>query len=51
MRFWLIDIPALIVTAWSRVTVVFICLASLATYAVLTALLVLWFGFGIRWGW
>lgn len=51
MRFWLIDIPALIVTVWYRVTVVFICAAALVTYVVLMAALVLWWGFGIRWGW
>jgi hypothetical protein len=47
----LVDIPAGIVSVWYRMYVVFIALASILTVGVVVIVLVLWFGFGIRWGW
>ncbi len=45
--YWLIDVPAHIVNVW---TLVWAVLGNLLFMAVLLMLL-LWFGFGIRWGW
>lgn len=49
-RYWLLDVPAFIVTIWYRVYLVVIALASLMSVAAVMALLVLWL-FGIRWDW
>ena len=54
-RYWLIDLPARITEvgfAWYRLyfLVVLWAVALIAPVMALTTL-VLWFGFGIRWGW
>jgi hypothetical protein len=47
----LIDVPAAIVTVWQRVYTVILAIVSLALWSVTLMALILWFGFGIRWGW
>lgn len=55
MRYWLIDLPAQITEAigvWYRLYwIVVACLCALVGPAMVLSVLVLWFGFGIRWGW
>lgn len=47
----LVEIPDIIVTIWLRVYTVILAVGSLVLWAMLVIVLVLWFGFGIRWGW
>lgn len=50
LRFWLIDVPAGIVTIWYRMYVVILAIASIISVGCVTAMLLL-AAFGIRWGW
>jgi hypothetical protein len=54
-RRYLIEIPARITevaSVWYRLYwIVVMCLAALIGPALVIAVLVLYFGFGIRWGW
>lgn len=54
-RYWLIDAPAKITevaSVWYRLYfMVLLWIAALTVPALLLTTLVLWFGFGIRWGW
>lgn len=54
-RYWLIDLPARITSiafvVYRWYFTVFVVVCSLIIFGSLTASLVLWFGFGIRWGW
>jgi hypothetical protein len=45
--FWLVDVPAFIVTAWTWIWAI---AGNLLFIAVLVSVF-LYFGFGIRWGW
>jgi hypothetical protein len=54
-RYWLVELPARITEVgltWYRLYM-FLLYALIAVIAPVTviAMLVLWFGFGIRWGW
>ena len=55
LRYWLVELPARITEAgfvWYRAYVLFLCLIAALTLPVMVlTMLVLWFGFGIRWGW
>lgn len=55
LRYWLIDVPAQITEAvgvWYRLYwLIVACLCALVAPAMVLSVLVLWFGFGIRWGW
>jgi hypothetical protein len=51
MRFWLVDLPALIVDVWAVLYRWVLILGSLALWGVMATALVLWLVFGIRWGW
>jgi hypothetical protein len=54
-RHWLIDVPARItdvLLVWYRLyMVVVLSIAAILLPVSVMAMLVLWFGFGIRWGW
>lgn len=54
-RFWLIDLPARLTeigAAWFRLySLVILWIVAISTPTVTVAVLVLWYGFGIRWGW
>lgn len=54
-RYWLIDLPATITEAgfvWYRLYwLVVVCLCALVGPVMALSVVVLWFGFGIRWGW
>lgn len=54
-RYWLLELPARIAevaAVWYRVyfTIV-ICVAAIILPLMTLVILILWFGFGIRWGW
>jgi hypothetical protein len=55
VRYWLIELPSRITEVacvWYRLYFVFLLLlAALTVPALLLAMVVLWFGFGVRWGW
>lgn len=51
MRFWLIELPALIVDVLWRLYLSFLTLATLSLWLMVMVVLVLYWGFGIRWGW
>ena len=55
MRYWLVELPATITEVglvWFRLYfLVLIVIAALTVPVVSLTMLVLWFGFGIRWGW
>lgn len=55
MRFWLIDLPARLADIgwrWYRLyLIIALLLAGPGLLLMGTMVLVLWFGFGIRWGW
>lgn len=52
---WLVDIPARITEVgftWYRLYLLIVCaVAALTLPAMVLTMLVLWFVFGIRWGW
>lgn len=49
--YWLIEIPATIVTVWWVLYRLFLIVFGLfCFFGILTALVLYW-GFGIRWGW
>jgi hypothetical protein len=54
-RYWLIDLPARATEAgyvWYRLYyLVILWLAALTAPALALTTAILWFGFGIRWGW
>ena len=54
-RHWLIDVPARItdvVLVWYRLYITLVlATAALILPVTVVTMLVLWFGFGIRWGW
>lgn len=54
-RYWLIDVPAHITEVglvWYRLYwLVVLSIAALVLPVTVVTILVLWFGFGIRWGW
>lgn len=54
-RYWLIDLPSTITEvgmAWFRLYFFLVTLvAAITGPALVLAMLILWFGFGIRWGW
>jgi hypothetical protein len=54
-RYWLIDLPARATEVgyvWYRVYfLALLWLAALTVPGMVLTILVLWFGFGIRWGW
>lgn len=50
-RTWVIDWPARLTTfAWLAAAAWFAVLSAVTVW-LLVVMLVLWFGFGIRWGW
>lgn len=49
-RFWLVDIPAAIVTLWWTAYRSLLLLVTMATVTALTVMLLL-AALGIRWGW
>lgn len=55
VRYWLIDLPAQITevaSVWFRLYFLAILwVAALSLPVTVLSTLVLWFGFGIRWGW
>ena len=55
LRYWLVDVPARITEAgyvWYRLYFLFLLwIAALTVPLTVLTMLVLWFGFGIRWGW
>ena len=55
VRFWLLDVPLAIWRAmlwWHRVYFTFLIVVSSTVLPLMVLItLVLWFGFGIRWGW
>ena len=50
-RYWLIDVPATVTDIWWRFWLIVVTLLTMACFVSVTLNLVLWFGFGIRWGW
>lgn len=51
VSFWVIDLPAAIVTIWYRMYVVILAVGSIVTVGTLLTVLGLWLLFGVRWGW
>lgn len=51
MRFWLLDLPALLVTWWFRIYYLIIAAATMVVMTVLFIELGSWWLLGIRWGW
>ena len=55
VRFWLVELPvtiAEILMAWYRLFIaVFFLIAGPGISVMVLITLVLWYGFGIRWGW
>ena len=54
-RYWLIDLPArlldIAVTGYGLYLIAVISLAAIGLPLMGAVILILWFGFGIRWGW
>lgn len=49
--FWVIELPAAIVTGWLWLYRLFLLVASIALWGIVMVMLVLYWGFGVRWGW
>lgn len=54
-RYWLVELPSRtteVASVWFRLYfTVLLVIAAVSVPATVLAMLVLWFGFGIRWGW
>jgi hypothetical protein len=50
-RHWLVEIPAKIIDLWWNFYLILITLLTMACFVTVVLMLVLHFGFGIRWGW
>ena len=49
--YWLVELPAAIVTVWIAVYRWFLVLSSIALFGMIVIVLGLYWGAGIRWGW
>lgn len=50
-RFWVVDMPAKAFDVWQVVYWSLVAVGSAFCLLGVLAMLTLWFGFGIRWGW